>query len=199
MQRIFPLHAFFQTNLMRTEEKDIYELIRDGDIKAFNLLFQRLYMQLYIYCRKFIPDPEEAKDILQNVFLHFWERRGELCIDTSLRAYLFRTVHNECLNFIRSTRQTDLLGGEETIALYDCFDRPDETLNVNEMERHLKNSIDSLPEQCRVIFRLSRFDGLSVREIAGKLDLSPRTVETQIYRALKMLKKDMKEYLRLSS
>ena len=67
------------------------------------------------------------------------------------------------------------------------------------MERHLKDSIDSLPEQCRVIFRLSRFDGLSVREIAGKLDLSPRTVETQIYRALKMLRKDMKEYLRLSS
>ena len=76
-------------------DNKIIELIKQGDIAAFNTLFKSVYLQLYIHCRKFIPDPEDAKDILQNVFLRFWEKRENIDIHTSLQ--------NECLNYLRST------------------------------------------------------------------------------------------------
>lgn len=88
---------------MIADEKIIRQ-IKDGDIIAFNALFKDVYVQLYVHCRKFIPDAEEAKDLMQNVFLRFWERRAEIDIHTSLRAYLYRSVQNECLNYLRSSR-----------------------------------------------------------------------------------------------
>lgn len=84
-------------------DNKIIELIKQGDIAAFNTLFKSVYLQLYIHCRKFIPDPEDAKDILQNVFLRFWEKRENIDIYTSLNAYLYRAIQNECLNYLRST------------------------------------------------------------------------------------------------
>lgn len=89
-------------NKMASDNK-IIELIKQGDIAAFNTLFKSVYLQLYIHCRKFIPDPEDAKDILQNVFLRFWEKRENIDIHTSLNAYLYRAIQNECLNYLRST------------------------------------------------------------------------------------------------
>lgn len=86
---------------MAFDEKTVLK-IKQGDIAAFNLLFQSIYLPLYIHCRKFIPDPEEAKDLLQNVFLRFWEKREEIDIQTSINAYLYRAVQNECLNYLRS-------------------------------------------------------------------------------------------------
>lgn len=73
-------------------DNKIIELIKQGDITAFNTLFKSVYLQLYIHCRKFIPDPEDAKDILQNVFLRFWEKRENIDIHTSLNAYLYRAI-----------------------------------------------------------------------------------------------------------
>ena len=84
-------------------DNKIIELINQGDIAAFNTLFKSVYLQLYIHCRKFIPAPEDAKDILQNVFLRFWEKRENIDIHTSLNAYLYRAIQNECLNYLRST------------------------------------------------------------------------------------------------
>ena len=78
-------------------DNKIIELIKQGDITAFNTLFKSVYLQLYI------PDPEDAKDILQNVFLRFWEKRENIDIHTSLNAYLYRAIQNECLNYLRST------------------------------------------------------------------------------------------------
>lgn len=83
-------------------DDNIIAWIKQGDIAAFNTLFKSVYLPLYIHCRKFIPDPEDAKDLLQNVFLRFWEKREEIDIHTSLSAYLYRAVQNECLNHLRS-------------------------------------------------------------------------------------------------
>ena len=79
-------------------DNKIIELIKQGDITAFNTLFKSVYLQLYIHCRKFIPDPEDAKDILQNVFLRFWEKRENIDIHTSLNAYLYRAFLKGCRN-----------------------------------------------------------------------------------------------------
>ena len=83
-------------------DNKIIELIKQGDITAFNTLFKSVYLQLYIHCRKFIPDPEDAKDILQNVFLRFWEKRENIDIHVFKRLFI-QAIQNECLNYLRST------------------------------------------------------------------------------------------------
>lgn len=84
------------------------ESIRKGDIEAFNVLFKDAYPMLYIHCRKFISDTDEAKDILQNVFMRLWEKRENIDIHTSIKAYLHKSVQNECLNHLRSKDVTIL-------------------------------------------------------------------------------------------
>ena len=86
---------------MASDDK-LIKSIKQGDTGAFKTLFNTVYPQLYIYCRRFVPDPEEAKDIMQNVFLRFWEKREDIDIHTSLNAYLYRSIQNECLNYLRS-------------------------------------------------------------------------------------------------
>ncbi|MDD2951622.1 MAG: RNA polymerase sigma-70 factor [Parabacteroides sp.] len=182
---------------MASDSKTI-ELIKQGDIDAFNTLFKSVYLQLYIHCRKFIPYPEEAKDILQNVFLRFWEKREEIDIHTSLNAYLYKAIQNECLNYLRSTRTIDILQSEDLeLNKYEVVEEGDpySDLNVLEIEQITENTIEELPNQCKSIFKLSRINGLKNQEIADKLDISVRTVETQIYRALKTLKSKLKDYL----
>ena len=172
-------------------DNKIIELIKQGDIAAFNTLFKSVYLQLYIHCRKFIPDPEDAKDILQNVFLRFWEKRENIDIHTSLNAYLYRAIQNECLNYLRSTGTIEVPQCETTNVLFreEAEDNdPHSTLSVLEIEQIMENTIEELPDQCKSIFKLSRINGLKNQEIADKLDISVRTVETQIYRALKILK-----------
>lgn len=184
-------------NKMASDNK-IIELIKQGDIAAFNTLFKSVYLQLYIHCRKFIPDPEDAKDILQNVFLRFWEKRENIDIHTSLNAYLYRAIQNECLNYLRSTGTIEVPQCETTNVLFreEAEDNdPHSTLSVLEIEQIMENTIEELPDQCKSIFKLSRINGLKNQEIADKLDISVRTVETQIYRALKILKSRLKDYL----
>ncbi len=179
-------------------DNKIIELIKQGDIAAFNILFKSVYLQLYIHCRKFIPDPEDAKDILQNVFLRFWEKRENIDIHTSLNAYLYKAIQNECLNYLRSTGTIDIPRYEiselEKQGPVEDHD-PYSILRIFEIERITENAIEELPDQCKSIFKLSRINGLKNQEIADKLDISARTVETQIYRALKILKSRLKDYL----
>lgn len=151
-------------------------------------------MPLYFSCRKFIASPEEAKDLLQNVFLRFLEKRMEIDIHTSLKAYLFRSVQNECLNYLRSVPAH---AGKENLGVEICdmYATPDIVLATVEIEQIIENTIKQFPPQCKTICILSRLKGLKNQQIAQKLNISVRTVDTQIYRALKILKVRLKDYL----
>lgn len=173
--------------------------IKQGDTVAFNALFDYFYIQLYLHCRKFISDPEDAKDILQNVFLRFWEKRREIDIHTSISAYLYKAVQNECLNHLRSggTFVVDSWDGDmekDKLAIVEAND-PYMDLSLLDIGQIVENTIEKLPGQCQFIFKLSRVQGLKNQEIADKMGISVRTVETQIYRALKILKERLKDYL----
>lgn len=184
--------------MSKLPEEKMIALLREGDRSAFKSIFDTFYLQLYFHCRKYIPDPEEAKDLLQNVFLRLWERREEIKIEVSLKAYLFRSVQNECLNFIRSLHPNVSLSdidSECTVPDIGVPSAPDEDAEGQEIEKTIDSIIDTLPEQCRKIFIMSRMKGMRNKEIAEYLSVSVRTVDTQIYRALKIMKKGLKDFL----
>ncbi|MDD4515823.1 RNA polymerase sigma-70 factor [Massilibacteroides sp.] len=185
--------------MSKLSEEEMIALLKQGNWWAFNSIFNTYYLQLYFHCRKYIPDTEEAKDLLQNVFLRLWDKREEIEIEISLKAYLFRCVQNECLNAIRSSRSTISLSeiDGESIILPDRGGQssPEIDTEGREIEKAIDSVIETLPEQCRNIFILSRIKGMRNKDIAQHLSVSVRTVDTQIYRALKIMKKGLKDYL----
>lgn len=183
--------------MSKLTERQVVARLKKGDWHAFNTLFETYYFQLYFHCRKYISDPEEAKDLLQNVFLRLWEKREAIEIEVSLNAYLFRCVQNECLNHIRSLRPNLSLSEVEgePFLCSDGLGSPDAETESREIERTIDSAIDTLPEQCKRIFIMSRMEGVRNKEIADRLSLSVRTVDTQIYRALKIMKNKLKDYL----
>lgn len=176
-------------------EQQILTQIKFGDIVAFKELFDAVYLELYFYCRKYISDSEQIKDLLQNVFLRFWEKRAEIEIHTSLKAYLYRSAHNECINYLRSVSQMDCSDFSSAYENRYSEETVQSNLQILDMESIIHQTIEELPPQCQHIFRLSRQEGLKNQEIADLLNLSVRTIDTQIYRALKILKSRLRDYI----
>ncbi|AKD55207.1 RNA polymerase sigma-70 factor [Spirosoma radiotolerans] len=176
-------------------EQDILSAIRDGNERAFESVFRQYYAPLCRYARQLVADPDEAEEEVQAMFLTVWEKRENLAITVSLKAYLYRAVHNRCLNRIKHVsvrnehqEHTRYLG--ETLV-----ESPMQTLLGDELSDRLHRAVQKLPEQCRLAFTLSRFEELTYGEIAGQLGISIKTVENQIGKALRILRVELSEYL----
>jgi RNA polymerase sigma-70 factor (ECF subfamily) len=167
------------------------------DIADFEKLFKSQYSKLCSYANLFLNDPDAAEDVVQEVFFKLWKNRDELSINTTLKSYLFRAVRNGCMNVIDhiSVRDAYKVVNEEDIRDYES-NLIDETI-VSELEQRIRESIDQLPSERRKIFILSRFEGLKYREIADKLNISVKTVENQMYQALRFLRENLVDYLPL--
>ena len=138
---------------------------------------------------------QESKDLVQNVFIKFWNDREKTDIRFSIRSYLFVSVKNKCLDLLR--KKTKNLKIQEITNEHDTYDESFDTYVLSELEALFNKSLEKLPERCREVFELSRFHGLKNREIAAKLDLSEKTVENQVTKALHILKEELKDYLPL--
>ena len=175
-------------------DTDLYfvERIKNNDKYAFEIIFKKYYKHVYGYAKYYLNDSDTCHDIAQDIFGTLWEMRSSLNITGSLKSYLFISVKNKCLNHIKKQNikqkvTSELFSNEEY--LNDGYD----IVFSNELKLKLDTIIEQLPAQCREIFHLSRFRGLKHKEIAEKLNISPKTVETQIYRALKVFKKNLFE------
>ena len=165
------------------------------DKAAFEELFRSYFTPLCSFAQKFVHDSDEAKDIVHQVFINLWNNRQEVDLNTSLKSYLFQGVQNRSLNFIRDNKklvQFDTPQSETELAQY--LDSRDH-LESSEAEQRINNALDELPEKMREIFLMNRFDGLKYREIAEKLDISIKTVETQMSRALKSLRDKLSDMI----
>ena len=186
-------------------EKEIISNLRKGDKETFEQLFQENYKNLVLYAKKFVMDTEIARDLVQDIFVYLWEKRQKLTINKSLSSYLFRAVRNASINYLKreSTKENyvkDFLinlneGSYKTSAREDAH----ELVVHKDLSKNIETIIETLPEQCRNIFKMSRFRGMKNKEIAEIYAISPRTVETQIYRALKVLKENLRPYLSITA
>jgi len=164
-----------------------------NDENAFNALFEAYYRTLYNYARYNIKDEDACHDIVQDVFTYLWDKRSDIDIKQTIRSYLLSSTHNACINYLKKQNTqkkhiSDFL--YTTNHSEDGYDPIFENALVNDLNK----IIEKLPPQCKDIFYLSRIKGLKHKEIATKLNISIRTVETQIYRALRTIKKNL-QYL----
>jgi RNA polymerase sigma-70 factor (ECF subfamily) len=138
---------------------------------------------------------DEAEEVVQGTFIGFWEKRENLQIETSLKAYLYRSVRNSCLNEIKRQKVRQVHAQavlQQEVQVAEASDH--DALKI-ELEDRIHHAIQTLPEQCRLIFKMSRFEELKYQEIADQLGLSIKTVENQIGKALKVLREQLKDYL----
>lgn len=157
------------------------------------MIFNQYYQPLVQYGNTFMKDLDEAEDVVQQVFVSVWEKRESTEIHTSLRALLYKAVHNACLNRIKQQKvrrdfaQSEMAGNTEASVA--------DPLQAKELQQKIEEAIGELPEQCAKIFRMSRFEQLKYQEIADQLQLSVKTVENQMGKALKLMRESLKEYL----
>ena len=182
--------------MVNSEREAVIEL-QVGERDFFIRLFEENYKSLVLYAKRFVMDTEIARDLVQDVFIYLWDKREQLSIDRSIDSYLYRAVHNACINHLKREsakenylKQFLLKLNENTLATSGSEDAHELVIH-NDLLARIEAIIESLPEQCKNIFRLSRFRGLKNKEIAKIYAISPRTVETQIYRALKILREKL--------
>jgi len=170
--------------------------VKQGDEQAFELLFRKYYVRLCSFANKFLNDPEEAREIVQEVFLKIWEGRDDIDPEDSLKSYLFKITQNLCLNKLRKSkvesRYLEIL--KEVYIEHSEFSNY-EPLLVQELDNTINAAISTIPPKCKRVFELSRIDGLKYNEIAGVLNISVKTVEAQMSKALNILRVELKDYI----
>lgn len=176
--------------------------LRQGDVVVFEQLFKSNYRNLCIYAEELVKEKAAAEEIVGDFFLKFWENRSAVNIHTSLKAYLFTSIYHNCLSYLEHLKVLDKYRDYARYMLDNkdlwkpvSANYPLANLISQEVVGEIERSIADLPDQCREVFQMSRFDELSYEEIAQKLEISINTVRTQMSRALQKLRISLKEYL----
>jgi RNA polymerase sigma-70 factor (ECF subfamily) len=165
-----------------------------GNAGSFENLFNFYCQPLISFSRRYVLDRQVAENIVQDIFVRIWTKRSGLDPDKSIKSYLFTSVKNESLKYIRHQDVEKRSAGKMAHSNIS-ENNPEEVLNQSELEAIIKRAISELPEKCREIFTMNRFDNLKYSEIAGILNISVKTVETQMGRALKKLRERLKPFL----
>ncbi len=177
---------------MPESENVLVERLRNKDSRAFELIYKEYFQVLVSYGFRFVDTVEEAEEAVQEVFVKFWDKCETLAPDSSIKSYLYRSVHNTCLNLIKHQKVKD--GYKQYVINYleDSEKMEIEIREQDDLMMRITAEIEKLPPRCREIFRLSRFEGLKYQEIADHLDISVKTVEVQMGKALRVLRDALK-------
>jgi RNA polymerase sigma-70 factor (ECF subfamily) len=172
--------------------------LKQGDEQVFESVFHEYYVPLCIHARRYVVEPELAEEVVQDMFFKMWERRDALAINTSLNSYLYKAVTNHSLNYLQYNKH--LKKYQEFVGFHtdnSQWDSAHEVLVHSDLERKLNQLVLQMPEKRRMIFEMSRFEGLKYAEIAKKLKISVKTVEGQMSKALEFMRIKLKDYLPL--
>ncbi|HWB90901.1 MAG TPA: RNA polymerase sigma-70 factor [Puia sp.] len=182
---------------MQWDDAGVIRSLKDRDEHLFGQLFKAFFIQLRNYAFTFVQDQALAEDVVQTVFFRLWDRIEALNFSDSVAAYLYRAVYNESLNALKHSkvRRTHLSSVQRH--MNHQTDTAHKKLQLDELEKKLREAINELPQQCRTIFQLSRFEELRYRDIGSRLGISVKTVENQMGKALRLLRARLMEFLPL--
>jgi RNA polymerase sigma-70 factor, ECF subfamily len=182
---------------MEINENVLINRLKEREEAAFEEVFKANYKSLHAYSFTMTREAAAAEEIVQNVFYKLWERTDSLSIEGSVKAYLYRAVHNESLNYLKHLK----VRREHQLHIVHRMDQSTDNaarkIQMKELEKKIQDALNDLPEQCRTIFQLSRFEELRYREIADQLNISVKTVENQMGKALKLMRLKLVEFLPL--
>jgi RNA polymerase sigma-70 factor (ECF subfamily) len=180
---------------LKTPGNDIIPRIRSGDQSVFEALFRDYYARLCGYALKFVADTDQAEEIVQDLFCNLWDKKESRDIMTSVEAYLFRAVRNACFNHLKHLkiryRHTESV--KETAPAVS--ESVHESLEFLELAEMIEKAVEGMPPERKKIYILSRQEGLKYKDIAEKLNISVKTVENQMGKALKYLREHLSQYL----
>ncbi|SKC85825.1 RNA polymerase sigma-70 factor [Ohtaekwangia koreensis] len=182
--------------LDKKDDQELFDRVCQGDQRAFSILFDRHWKRLYQAACRVIEDETVAQDIVQDVLISLWEKGRDRNI-LNIGAYLYQAVRLQCFMHLRSGAISKK--HLEHINLVATANETEETLHAAELQTALEESIATLPEKCREIFYMSRYELLPNKKIAEQLHISPKTVENQITKALRMLRLSLDKLVMLAS
>ncbi|MFY0591620.1 RNA polymerase sigma-70 factor [Roseivirga sp.] len=183
--------------MLNQDEIQLQQELSRGSEKAFENVFLTYFKVLAVFAKKFVGDMQTAEDLVQEVLVKLYENRNSVQFHTSLKAFLFQSVRNKCIDHLRSVKsKSEHHENIKQVNFDDQFDFND-TMIEAELEERIFHAISVLPSQCQQVFKMSRLEGKRNQEIADLLNISKRTVETQVSNALKRLRKDVFEYLKM--
>jgi RNA polymerase sigma-70 factor (family 1) len=180
---------------LKTDITELWGLVCvEDDTKAFEQLYYAMFSKLLRFCMQYVQQQEPAEDIVSELFVTCWNNRKNLSHITYPETYLFIAVKNQSLKYIKKYSHIHLVEMDSnSIALVDIAD-PSQKLERKELHHRLDQAIETLPTQARIIFRLIKENGLKYKEVAKILDISPRTVQTQLFRAIGKLRHVLQNY-----
>lgn len=173
------------------DEQVLVSRLRSKDRSAFELVFNSNFNVLVNYAFRFLDTREEAEEVVQDVFVKFWDKCEELAPESSIKSYLYRSVHNTCLNQIKHQKVKDAYKQHVINHMERSSEMQFEQSDPDRLRAEILSEIDNLPPRCSEIFKLSRLEGLKYQEIADHLEISVKTVEVQMGKALKVLREKL--------
>jgi RNA polymerase sigma-70 factor (family 1) len=181
--------AFKGSNSIKNlDDSELTYLLCDGNREAFNEIYERYWLKLYRASIKRIKSSDDAKDIVQDLFISLWMKRETLVINRSLSSYLYTAIKYKVINHIEANIVKNNYLNSLNKAVMDYDNSTYETIDFQDMEKLLDSGINNLTPKVKEVFELSRKKHLSVNEIAQKLNVSDQTIKNQISKALKSLR-----------
>ena len=177
-------------------DKELLVQLQDSNERAYRQLFDRYYEKMVVTALQITKDSNVAKDAAQEVFLALWKNRERINIKQSLSSYLKRGVINRSLNIIKSRKRHMGNTVPEAVVLPTSA-KANEMLELEDLQKEVHKAIDQLPDRCRQVFVLCRFEEMSHKEIATQLNISTKTVENQMTKALKFLRNAVMPFVKM--
>ncbi len=178
---------------MKADTHDLVIRLRNGDRNAYETIYKRYAERMYYFSVKYLENDTEAEEVTQNVFIKLWVKREELRADLSLNSFLFMITKNAVIDILRKRKRDRLLSERVESRQQHLMEAPDDIFEYQELAAAINNLVNNLPERRRQVYLLSRENGLSHKEIAAKLNISPKTVEVQIRLSLQQIRAFLKQ------
>ena len=179
---------------MESTETGIVVAIEKGWQLQFEHVFKEHFKSLHSYAYTIVKDDIMAEELVQNVFYKLWEKKGQIEVNQSITGYLYRSVHNESLNHLKHLKVRE---AHQAYVKHQPqgSNNAAEQIKLRDLKRHLDKALSELPEQCRTVFQMSRFEELKYQEIADRLQISIKTVENHMGKALRLLRQKLADFL----
>jgi RNA polymerase sigma-70 factor (ECF subfamily) len=176
-------------------DESLVALMKEGNQAAFTALYERYWKKMVVQAYMKVQRGEDAKEIVQDVFLDLWNRRSKLELEHSFHTYVAAAVKYRILRWLAKEKNEQFKRSKLSVADNDSTTQ--EWLDFQHLRQELEKAVQQLPDKCQLVFRLSREAGLSDKEIAQELQISPKTVETHLSRALKSLRTSFRHFFSL--